>query len=388
MPSRLNKHTAGLHFPKAGRGGRPARRLAAAGLLLLTLAAGCVSTGDLVAGFPGMGDGTPVNNVAEVVATWRSEVLFVPDPTHNGMPSPCLAGRVYLFAADGGTPVTANGDVWVYLYNETAGPVPDDQPPMDVWQFDKDTLNQKLMKSDIIGCGYTLILPWGNYRPEIARVRLKVRYDPPKSLPVYGYSSVVTLNAVQEFRRTAQQGVPGTSRPAVAPASGWSRNGPGAAAQPAAAFNRGPAPGWGPPPAPQPPPQAPPAPQPPPQAPAAPLAWGQRVAPQAAGWGQSPTPPAPGWGQSLAPPQAAPGWGQNSPAPPSPPSLSACQALAHGYSGAPVVVMAPLGQNGVVPPSQPASGYGAVPPGASPVAANPGGAAPQTPGPWGMQPRP
>ena len=50
------------------------------------------------------------------------------------------------------------------------------------------------MRRDTIGWGYSLFLPWGSYRPDIAAVHFKTRYERPKGIPIYNESGPVTLN--------------------------------------------------------------------------------------------------------------------------------------------------------------------------------------------------
>ena len=66
--------------------------------------------------------------------------------------------------------------------------------PLEEWRIDKDTL-KRLHKKDVIGEGYTIFLPWATYKPEIARIQLKVRYEPVKGAPLYAASSPLTLTA-------------------------------------------------------------------------------------------------------------------------------------------------------------------------------------------------
>ena len=75
--------------------------------LALILTAGCTTLDPFVAS----GDGPPGGAVYQVVATWRNEVIFAPDPTHAGAPTPGLAGRMYLFGPQIDFPVQGDGGV-------------------------------------------------------------------------------------------------------------------------------------------------------------------------------------------------------------------------------------------------------------------------------------
>jgi hypothetical protein len=143
-----------------------------AGLVLLCTT-GCVTT--LGPHLPwSWGDRPPRGEVAQVVALWADGIDVQPDPMCGGRPTPGLAGRVFLFDAQM-SGVEADGMVSVYLYDDAQPPT--DQPlPREVWNIDPMSL-QRVLKKDGLGWGYSLWLPWSNYRPEIRNVTLVVRYQ-------------------------------------------------------------------------------------------------------------------------------------------------------------------------------------------------------------------
>ena len=192
----------------AGRGG--ARPLAGAAVLALLLTAGCTALDPFVAN----GDVPPGGAVYQVIATWKNEVVFAPDPAHAGTPAPGLAGRMYLFGPQVDFPLQGDGNVVVDLYNETG-----DKPALlEEWRFDHDTL-QRLLRKDVIGWGYTLFLPWGTYKPDVQQVRLRLCYQPPGGSPLYAESAVMTLNAPGltggQVETHSQPAVPGPLPPAA-----------------------------------------------------------------------------------------------------------------------------------------------------------------------------
>ena len=63
----------------------------------------------------------------------------------------------------------------VYLYNDMPD-VPEKDVVLEEWVF-STKLMKELQRHDPIGWGYTVPLPWYTYKPEITRVRLKVRFD-------------------------------------------------------------------------------------------------------------------------------------------------------------------------------------------------------------------
>lgn len=170
----------------------PTRALAAGGLaaaLMLTLATGCVTMDALLLG----DDAPPTDPPCQVVATWTNQVIFTPDPTHNGEPTPGLAGRVYLFGQTVGRPVAGNGTLTIDLFQDAHPSAGKSPLPLEEWRIDRDTL-QRLLRRDPIGWGYTLFLPWATYRPEISHVHLKVRYDPVNGTPLFASGAPLTLN--------------------------------------------------------------------------------------------------------------------------------------------------------------------------------------------------
>src|SRR5262245_8887238 len=166
---------AQLRFRPAGRGGL------LAAVALAALAAGCVLLDRADDGKP-----PPPGVPCQVVTTWQNCVRFAPDPCHNGAPTPGLAGRLYLFGPKIGHPMTGDGSLVVDLYDETKE---GQSVVLEQWRLDPKSL-EMLLRKDMIGWGYTLFLPWGQYRPDITRVRMRARYEPPKGAPIFCESAV------------------------------------------------------------------------------------------------------------------------------------------------------------------------------------------------------
>jgi hypothetical protein len=152
---------------------------------LLLIATGCVGldckTKDLPIGVP-----------MQAAAYWKTYVLFGADPAHDGAKCPALAGRVVLYS-QAGTPVVAPGKMQVRLFSDMPGEKKSDTP-LEVWELDADTLKGKLQR-DVVGWGYSLILPWGTYNPELTHVRLTVRFEPATGgMPLFAQESRLTLH--------------------------------------------------------------------------------------------------------------------------------------------------------------------------------------------------
>ena len=171
---------------RAARGGRV---LAA---LLLALAGGCAGSAQLVSALTDK----PAPPVTQVVAMWNNQVITGVDPAHNGTPMYGVAGRVFLFGADLKENLLADGKLVVELY--ATPPEQPQGPPvmMQSWEIKKDILNSVYRRTDGIGQGYSLSLPWPNYRPDIAQVQIQMRYEPEKGVPVFT-QNLVALNSGQ-----------------------------------------------------------------------------------------------------------------------------------------------------------------------------------------------
>jgi len=166
---------------------------------------GCATTtGDLLPG----GNAATTGKVAQVSTLWHNQVIFAPDPMHNGEMTPGIAGRVYLFGPNIREPLVGSGDLVVELFDPSRKG-PDGGPiRLNIWTIDRQTLSTRL-QHDMIGWGYTLLLPWLEYRAELTDVVIKVHYQEPKSMPIYSEPSKVAFNPVQDFQSQV------TRRPAL-----------------------------------------------------------------------------------------------------------------------------------------------------------------------------
>jgi hypothetical protein len=151
------------------------------------LATGCVHLNEMVAGVS-----APAPPPCHMVVRWHNAVASLPDPVRGGAPGPGLVARVYLFGPSIDRPVEGHGILMVELFNPAeAGP--DGRPKLiEKWMLSPEQL-QQLERPDVIGCGYSLFLPWGTYRPDIAQVLLRACYQPKNGSPLYANSGLVTL---------------------------------------------------------------------------------------------------------------------------------------------------------------------------------------------------
>jgi hypothetical protein len=120
-------------------------------------------------GRAGQGESAPA---ISVTTFWYEQIYEVADAA-KGKSVPGIAGRVWLASENTKAVVEANGCFFVEMYNTSA------QTPVKLaeWRFDAATL-KSLKRTDIVGPGYTLFLPWDDYRAEITQVELRVLYMP------------------------------------------------------------------------------------------------------------------------------------------------------------------------------------------------------------------
>jgi hypothetical protein len=140
----------------------------------------------------------PPGDAFQVIATWQNHVQFTPDPTRAGEPGPGLAGRLYLFGKQIDFPLTGKGQLVVDLFDESSG----EAVLQEEWRIDPITLD-RLLRKDVLGWGYTLFLPWKNYRPDICKIRMRCRYEPDKGAPLF-CETPVTLASENGVMRPGQ----------------------------------------------------------------------------------------------------------------------------------------------------------------------------------------
>jgi hypothetical protein len=121
-----------------------------------------------------------------VVVAWRKKIEYLPDPTRNNVLSPGLVGEMFLVAANAQF-TTPDGPVTVELYDETPRPGKDPAKPvrLALWRFEKDVVRQLATTDERFGKCYALFLPWPDYRPDIVKIRLSLKYEPEHGIPLF-----------------------------------------------------------------------------------------------------------------------------------------------------------------------------------------------------------
>jgi hypothetical protein len=166
--------------------GRMAHWLITAAVLCSPLLTGCVTTG--ITSWVNEKEPVPEIQVSQVATVWENQVFPVPDPVHNGQPNPCLAGRVFLYGPETKDTLEAKGTLSVQLYVEM--PPETGQPArlLEQWNYPDPEQLKRLFRKDIVGSGYTLVLPWSTFSPNITNVEMVVCYMPKQGLAIYDRS--------------------------------------------------------------------------------------------------------------------------------------------------------------------------------------------------------
>jgi hypothetical protein len=115
--------------------------------------------------------------VAQVCAVWADGLVFQANAAENGAIMPNFAGRVYFFNSAMDRTLKADGALVVSLYDNTQAETPN-APPKEFWNLTGRDLAM-IEKSDAVGIGYNLMLPWSTYTPEVSSVTLVVKYTDP-----------------------------------------------------------------------------------------------------------------------------------------------------------------------------------------------------------------
>jgi hypothetical protein len=144
----------------------------------------------------------------EVATAWLNRVQYTPDVANEGVPTPGLVCRLYLFDQTEKFPLVGDGAVLMTLFDDTHGPA---TQPLEQWYIDPVTL-KKFLKKDTVGQGYTLFLPWKSCRPEVVKVHLSCKYEPAGGPPLFGPDTPLTLEHIPP-----PAGVPVAAQPPAAP---------------------------------------------------------------------------------------------------------------------------------------------------------------------------
>jgi hypothetical protein len=154
----------------------------------------------------------PPEPVNEVLTIWDPSIRLVANSVNNGEPLPGLAGRIYLMNETVRRMVDARGSIWVVIRDTTNG-ASNGQYAVKC-EF-KELDLRRMKRTDKVGDGYTVFVPWETYRPDIKQIEVQVCYAPRGGSHHYGAPEKVTLRAdshVQIDRREQVVGLPAPPR--------------------------------------------------------------------------------------------------------------------------------------------------------------------------------
>lgn len=130
---------------------------------------------------------TAENPAVEVVSVWQpAEGTGV-----NGLPSRGFAGQVMFFTRTSPEPVQVNGDVRIYLFDDT-GTVEERKKPIHQFDFTPEAWNTHITDGTL-GASYNVFIPYTKDNPYQTRCNLRVRIQQPNKPPVFSEAIAVTL---------------------------------------------------------------------------------------------------------------------------------------------------------------------------------------------------
>ena len=133
----------------------------------------------------------PKGAATDLALAWQNKVAQLPDPTRNGAMIYGVVGQMFLFGADSKA-AQANGSLTVEMLDQSPG-APEGKR-LGKWTFEKDILKKLVTMDERFGKSYALFLPWPEYDPNVSRVKLKVRFDPEKSYPLFAPEAMLTFD--------------------------------------------------------------------------------------------------------------------------------------------------------------------------------------------------
>ncbi len=170
-------------------------------LVLLPVMTGCAGTEWFRC--PDWKCGPPCGEVSQVMALWTDGVSVLPDQACDGVPTPHIGGRVYLFGPEPDCQLLrCDGQLLVCLYAE-APPGAGVSPNPEVWVITSEAL-QPHLKKDGVGWGYNLWLPWRTFQPGVRRVTMTVQYRPPIGREIWSQAMPLSVAGPGGLRAPTQ----------------------------------------------------------------------------------------------------------------------------------------------------------------------------------------
>jgi hypothetical protein len=140
-----------------------------------------------------------------LVTIWSKKVVYAPDPWKGGAVTPGLVGRIFLIGPGDkpgaiGAPYLGDGSLIVDLWDNTERGVNTEPKMMVNVHFPPEVLIN-LAKKDVWGDGYSIWIPWEQYRPDIIQVYVNVGYTSAAGEKLFGQSGTFPVDHSETFER-------------------------------------------------------------------------------------------------------------------------------------------------------------------------------------------
>jgi hypothetical protein len=145
-----------------------------------------------------------LGEASRLAAAWNNKIIYAPDPTHGGEPVPGLIARLYVFGPDEKHPLPPDGELIIGLWDN--GPTANGGQPalMELWHIDRETA-AKFRKTDFMGEGYSLFLPWSKYHVDLKQVNVRIRYNGSDGRCLVASPETLTIDHSATLQRAAEK---------------------------------------------------------------------------------------------------------------------------------------------------------------------------------------
>ncbi|HJZ92191.1 MAG TPA: hypothetical protein VKE40_15050 [Gemmataceae bacterium] len=145
-----------------------------------------------------------LGEASRLAAAWSNKIIYAPDPTHGGEPVPGLIARLYVFGPDQKFPLPPDGELIIGLWDNS--PVANCGQPalMELWHIDRETA-AKFRKTDFMGEGYSLFLPWSKYHVDLKQVNVRIRYNGADGRCLVASPETLTIDHSATLQRAAEK---------------------------------------------------------------------------------------------------------------------------------------------------------------------------------------
>lgn len=158
-------------------------------MVLCVLLAGCATSGLVSNATPQKKfvKATPNNPALKCLCVWQTADGF----DSEGKSCRGVAGQVFFFNRDSAIPVTVNGDVHVFVFDDQ-GSEADQAKPLSQFDIDRQTWNMQLTRTQF-GPAYRLFVPYARSGRNQAELALRLRMTPDSGPVVYSDLSTINL---------------------------------------------------------------------------------------------------------------------------------------------------------------------------------------------------